>query len=325
MNSITVDERAFDGGSVFFAYDADFSFPINGGLRVMQYESYEQAREEAIGLATAMVAKHNTYTTGFSGGKIVAAVDEINEATLGSLIAVVSEYLNNMNGMFYTGCDINFGEQEVQKLAEKTSFVLAALDSPVHYADATAHGVIGGVKAAIHELRLTDPTLLVHGCGAVGSRVARKLDASVELMTYDIDFTRANIATSMNISGAVYWYTFPHDILVLVSASGIITLDMLQNLKAKAIVCGANIPFASQEALNYARSNFLLIEESTASAGAVIADSIEHYATDKWATTDPQSVYQFIELLTFDAARSVKLSETNQPIGKHYDPLTAKV
>jgi leucine dehydrogenase len=325
MSSITVDECTFDGGRVFFAYDADFSFPINGGLRVMQYESFEQARKEASGLATAMIAKHNTYHTGFSGGKIVAAVEEINEQTIDALIDVVSHYLNSMNGMFYTGCDINFGEKEVQKLAAKTDFILAALDSPIHYADATAHGVLGGINAAIHDMKLSEPTLLVHGCGAVGSRVARKMDASAELMTFDIEYTRANIDACMNISGAVYWYTFPHDILVLVSASGIITLEMLQNLKARAIVCGANIPFASQEALDYARSNFLLIEESVASAGAVIADSIEHYATDKWATSDPRYVYHFIESLTFDAARSVKLIETNQPIGKHYDPLSAKV
>lgn len=303
---IQVDELAFSGGTIFCAFSTQETYPANGGLRVMQYPSHRAAKEEAIGLASKMILKHRNYHTGFSGGKIVAAVKNLEAPTMLQLIEEVSCYLNSRKGRFLTGCDLNFGDREIEQLFQRSEHVLAALNSDVHYADATASGVIGAVWACLEQLELPDARVIVHGCGAVGSRCAQKLASDLEVSTYDLISEKAELPNCHNISALTNWWEQDCDLLIMVSASRILTLDQLKAFRGKAIVCGANIPFADAAAEQYAREHYLLIDEGIASAGAVIADSIEYYAKDKWKTTHPTTIYQFIQNQVFNLALGIK-------------------
>jgi len=316
---IQVDELNFSGGTIFCAFSTNETYPANGGLRVMQYPDNNAAKSEAVGLASKMIYKHRNYHTGFSGGKIVAAVKNIEPDTMSSLIDEVGGYLNAQNGRFLTGCDLNFGDKEVTQLYSKSKHVLAALNSDVHYAEATAAGVIGAVKASVELKDIEAPKALVHGCGAVGSRSAKQLASKMNVMTFDLLEDRANINGCTNISSNQNWMDLDCDILIMVSASRILTLEDVQRFRGKAIVCGANIPFANEAAEAYAKEHFLLIDEGVASAGAVIADSIEYYAKDKWTTTAPQAIYNFIESQVFDLSmgrRNKALASKKQFIGE---------
>jgi leucine dehydrogenase len=182
---IQVDELSFEGGKIFCAYSREGSFPANGGLRVMQYPSEKDAKIEAIGLASRMVQKHKNYRTGFRGGKIVAAVEALDSITITALIEKVGSYLNERKGDFLTGCDLNFGDREIAQLSKKSRHILAALNSDVHYAEATAAGVIGAVRACMESEGISSPRVIIHGCGAVGSRCAKRLASEMELSTYD--------------------------------------------------------------------------------------------------------------------------------------------
>jgi len=316
---IQVDELHFTGGTIFCAFSTEENYPANGGLRVMQYPDEAAARSEAISLASKMISKHHNYHTGFSGGKIVAAVENIESSTMTSLIDKVGTYLNAQNGRFLTGCDLNFGDQEVKQLYSKSKHVLAAINSDVHYAEATAAGVIGAVKASVELRNLEAPKAIVHGCGAVGSRSARQLAPGMNVMTFDLLQVRAEIDGCTNISGNENWIDLDCDILIMVSASRILTLEDLRRFRGKAIVCGANIPFADEKAEAYAKEHFLLIDEGIASAGAVIADSVEYYAKDKWTSTPPQTIYNFIENQVFDLSmgrRNKAVDSKNKFIGE---------
>lgn len=299
---IQIDERSVGAGTLYCAFSADEHYPANGGLRVMTYDSEQAARTEAEGLAARMVNKHNNYCTGFSGGKIVAAVPDLSTATLDAVIQGVSDYLNERAGQFLTGCDLNFGEREATRLAQTCTHVLAALDSEVHYADATARGVIGAVRAAIDQRNIRQPRILVHGCGAVGSRIAVRLAREMSVATFDILPSRADLPRCTNISHAE-WSQHPTDILVLVSASRIINEVQLSRLAPQAVVCGANIPFVDDYTEAWVRQSCLLIDEGIASAGAVIADSIEYYAPEKWRTVAPERIYAFIEQQVYNLSR----------------------
>lgn len=315
---IKIDEISFGNGKIYFAFSEDDAYPANGGLRVMTYRSEDDARKEAIGLATRMIRKHNNYHTGFSGGKIVAAVPDLHPHTLDAVIEGVSTYLNGLDGRFLTGCDLNFGEKEVTRLSHTCSHILAALDSGVHYAEATAAGVIGAVRAAMTQRHLRQPRVLVHGCGAVGARVATRLATEMPVATFDLISSRAELPHCQNISGTD-WTQESCEVLVLVSASRIIDVEQMQRLSPKAVVCGANIPFIDDETETEVRRQALLIDEGVASAGAVIADSIEYYARDRWQTISPDLVYQFIEQQVYKLSMGQKekaLTQRQQFIGQ---------
>ena len=198
-----------------------------------------------------MISKHQNYDTGFSGGKIVAAVSQVNPTVLKAVAKTVATYLNSRKGRFLTGCDLNFGEKEVSFLNQNTPCVLAALGSEVHYADATAAGVIGAVKASRNQLQLSSPTIIVHGCGAVGNRVATQLSANLKVKTLDLVYQRARIANCINISNDTNWITQDCDVLVMASASRILSISDLTKFKGSIIVCAANLPFANKACLLY--------------------------------------------------------------------------
>lgn len=291
---IQVDELSLNRGKVYCAFTPGARYPANGGLRIMTYPSPSCARDEAIGLAEKMVHKHANYHTGFSGGKIVANVPDLDAGTLREVIEEVGDYLNRCEGRFLTGCDLNFGESNALQLAERSPHVLAALHSGVHYAEATATGINGAVQAVIEQEKLTQPHILVHGCGAVGSRCARDLAKAHRVYTLDLLPERADISGCSNVSRHPDWREIPFDILVLVSASRLISISDLDRLSPSGIVCGANIPFLNDATEAYARRSFRLVDEGVASAGAVIADSIEYYKNDLWKSTSPEHIYRFI-------------------------------
>ena len=46
--------------------------PANGGLRLLNYETDMECIQDGFRLANLMKSKHSIYSTGFSGGKVVA-------------------------------------------------------------------------------------------------------------------------------------------------------------------------------------------------------------------------------------------------------------
>ena len=52
--------------------------PANGGLRLLNYETDMECLQDGFRLANLMKSKHDLYSTGFSGGKVVARSSDIS-------------------------------------------------------------------------------------------------------------------------------------------------------------------------------------------------------------------------------------------------------
>ena len=172
-------EHVSDHLSVFVvAEDTDDSRPANGGLRLLNYPSDEACIADGQRLAGLMTHKHDLYGTGFAGGKIVARADDPS-AVKAELISITARLLESLDGTMITGCDLNTSLEDMERLNALTPHVLAAVGSTVDASAATAHGTLGAVEAVLGaELTHAQPgRALVHGCGAVGSTVARTLVA----------------------------------------------------------------------------------------------------------------------------------------------------
>ena len=76
--------------------------PANGGLRLLNYETDMECLQDGFRLANLMKSKHDLYSTGFSGGKVVARSSDISSVKE-KLISVTSELLENLDGRMITG------------------------------------------------------------------------------------------------------------------------------------------------------------------------------------------------------------------------------
>jgi len=285
--------------SIFIVAENKFhSHPANGGLRLLNYESDMECIQDGFRLANLMTRKHNIYSTGFSGGKVVARSSNISMVK-DKLITITSQLLQKLDGRMLTGCDLNTDISDMEKLFKLTPYVLAAVNSNVDASTATAMGVIGAFEA--YQKCFSDDLskgVLVHGCGSVGHMVASELvKRGIKTYTVDIDINRTDIKGAISLGNDKNWYRKNFDVLIPCSISGLINTHISQFLlKSKAIISAANAPFCNdiipQKLIN---SNVVIVPDPLVNAGAVIADSIEKYSPESWKQASPKKVYNFVQ------------------------------
>ena len=291
-------EHVSDHLSVFVvAEDTDDSRPANGGLRLLNYPSDEACIADGQRLAGLMTHKHDLYGTGFAGGKIVARADDPS-AVKAELISITARLLESLDGTMITGCDLNTSLEDMERLNALTPHVLAAVGSNVDASAATAHGTLGAVEAVLGaELTHAQPgRALVHGCGAVGSTVARTLVAhDWTVFTVDLDHRRALIRGATPLPKGCPWWEIQLDLLLPCSISGLLKPAMVAGLNAKAVVPAANAPFENPELADVLRQRAItVLPDPLVNAGAVIADSIERFSPDAWTNATAEDVYGFV-------------------------------
>ena len=278
------------------------SRPGNGGLRLWSYESEEDAIDECRELSRGMSLKHNIYNTGFSGAKLVANAKEPLHVDKRSLMENVAKALHSLNGSVYTGCDMNTDFKDMKYLSELCPYVLASLDSTIDANKSTAHGVVGSVVEASDHLLggHKGKKFLVVGTGKVGTFVSSLLAMlGGDVFTFDTNPNRADVHGCTNVSDKKWWEV-EHDVLVPCCSSGIITHDIVEEMNGTKIIVGAtNIPFASDSVLHSAvQKKMVFVPDMLSSAGAVLADSIEHYSKSEYHTARDSEVYAFVQTLT---------------------------
>ena len=278
--------------------------PANGGLRLLCYTSDEECINDGLRLANLMKYKHNIYSTGFSGGKVVARAN--NPISIKrKLITITAELLESLNGKMITGCDLNTTINDMEQLQQLTPHVLAAVGSDIDASTATAYGVIGALDAyqkSLKSQKRKQKTALVHGCGAVGRVVAELLiEMSWKVLTVDMDPVKSHIDGALALDASSEWWNENFDVLIPCSISGLLTENIVNSLGARAVIPAANAPFSNPSNINILwKKNIVVIPDPIVNAGAVIADSIELFDPDSWNDSDPIEIYKFVKGCVFD-------------------------
>jgi leucine dehydrogenase len=293
---------------------ANIGRPTNGGIRIQDYPDEATAIDEAYSLAKRMTRKNALYNTGFGGVKIVvsACLTDLNKQALMDAIAGV---LYTLDGSVYTGCDLNTDEADMRYLTKKSPYVLAGIGSNINPDETTAAGVYGTIMGVVDTTnKIQHSRFLVHGLGKVGFAIAQRLKADgADILSYDILPESAEHTNFQNVSDETEWWTLPFDVLVLCSASNIVTPEIAQQLSCQTIVGSSNKFFSDTQAVSaiLKQRGILWIPEIVSSPGAVIADSIEHYAPEVFQHANPDDIYAFISELTFQQTTQL-LTEYNQ-------------
>ena len=280
---------------------ANVGRPTNGGIRIQDYPDEDSAISEALSLAKRMTYKNALYNTGFGGVKIVVStcLDNLDKHALMDAIATA---LETLEGSVYTGCDLNTSEADMYYLTQKSPYVLAGIGSNINPDKTTASGVYGTILGVIGENKIQNSCFLIHGMGKVGLALAKQLnEKGATILSYDVLPERAEQSDFKNVSSQSQWWKLSFDVLVLCSSSNIVTPEIAQQLSCKTLVGSSNKFFSDTDAVTriLQQRNIVWIPEIVSSAGAVISDSIEHYAPEVFQQAKPEEVYDFIGDLTF--------------------------
>lgn len=307
-----------DGVKLYIAMDSD-SFegkerPGNGGIRLLNYQSCEDAIDDAVRLAKGMTKKHDMFRTGFSGAKMVINYDhkDLNQIKRKGLMEDTAKALEALDGWMYTGCDLNTNDLDMDYLTEATGnkYVLAGRDSKVDTNIATAASVIGSILGVIEakgERGISDLTFTVQGCGKVGKTVAKELIryGAKCVQTCDIYPELAHIEGCNPIED---WTTMPCDFLVPCANSLAITEEVAVEFPpGLQFCCGAtNSPFKNSKARDILdKRGVIHIPESISSAGAILADSVEWDDVQLYQTVEPTLMYGWIRDMSRRKSKSL--------------------
>lgn len=148
--------------------------PALGGTRFHQYDSEEEALEDALRLSRGMSYKNALAGLDLGGGKAVIIGDP-NKDKNEAMLRAYGRFVESLRGRYITACDVGTYVQDMDIVARETEFVTGR--SPEHGGAGdssilTAFGVFQGMRASA-QARWGQPTLRgkrvgVAGVGKVG-------------------------------------------------------------------------------------------------------------------------------------------------------------
>ena len=247
-----------------------------GGCRLRHYARWQDGVADALDLAAGMSYKCALAGLSHGGGKSVI-VNPVPEAPTGDLrraaLRDLGDLIASLDGAYATGPDVGTGPDDMVTIAERTGHVFCLPAGHGGSGDSgapTARGVLAAVRAACaHRFGSADlagRTVTVIGLGSVGGRIARALDAAGATVTgSDIDPAKGPAMTPAEALRA------PADVLVPAAMGGLLTADVVADLRSAVIVGPANNQLADDSVADLLHARGVLwVPDYVASAGGVV-------------------------------------------------------
>src|SRR6056297_1552185 len=152
--------------------------PALGGTRIWNYNSEEEALNDAVRLARGMTYKSAAAGLNLGGGKavIIGDPDEIKSE---ELWRAYGRFVQSLNGRYITAEDVNTCVDDMKFVAEETDFVTGLPGTRGDPSPVTALGVFHGIRASADEVYGTDDlngkVVAVQGVGHVGYYLVKHL------------------------------------------------------------------------------------------------------------------------------------------------------
>ena len=290
--------------------------PAIGGTRMWDYISDEEALHDVINLSKAMSYKSSLAGLNAGGGKAVIIGDPKIKSE--KFIKRFGEFINDLNGKYWTAQDVNMTTQDIVWIKEKSKFVVGL---PKEYgglgdsSSPTALGVYMGIKSAVNHISgndsLNNKNVLVQGVGNVGRKLVDHLlseNANVfvcEINSKNIDAIRDKKVTIIDPENI---YDSHYDIISPCALGGTINIDSLKKINCDIIAGAANNQLQNDnevpEELN--RKNILYIPDFLINAGGII--SVYHEQINE---INSKKVMEMTELIYDKVNDVIKHSEKN--------------
>ncbi|MBW4663222.1 MAG: tryptophan dehydrogenase ScyB [Chroococcus sp. CMT-3BRIN-NPC107] len=174
--------------------------PAMGATRMLPYVDEEAALKDVLRLSRGMTYKAACANIPVGGGKAVIIANPAEKSD--ALFEAYGRFIENLNGRFITGQDVNITPQDVCTIRRQTSYVVGTSEKSGGPAPITARGVLLGIKAAVN-FRLQNRSLdglkvAVQGLGNVGGNLCKYLyEHGASLYVTDVSQEKAEQAASL--------------------------------------------------------------------------------------------------------------------------------
>ncbi|WP_350344691.1 Glu/Leu/Phe/Val dehydrogenase [Proteinivorax tanatarense] len=224
--------------------------PALGGTRMWNYDTEEEAIEDALRLAKGMTYKAAAAGLNLGGGKTVIWGDP-NADKSEELWRAFGRYVQSLNGRYITAADVGTGVADLDIVKEETDHVTGVSESHGSSGDPspkTAYGTFRGILASANEAwgsdSLEGKVVAVQGVGKVGYYLCQYLhEAGAKLIVSDIN--QEAIDRVVNEFGAEVVepdaiYGVECDIYAPTALGATVNDDTIPQFKCKIIAGAAN-------------------------------------------------------------------------------------
>lgn len=295
----------------FLVIDNTALGPGKGGIRMTSTVTADEVAK----LARAMTWKCALAELPFGGAKsgIVSDSDFPTKERKAELMKAFAESLKCLVPEHYVAApDMNVGEKEMRIFAETIGSNKACTGKPKdigglpHELGSTGFGVFHAARVAAEfaGIELANATVAIEGFGNVGSFAGKFLsEAGAKLVGIsDIKGLIVNekgleyqgLMDAINETGAVTGYKgkaekkdrheiigLNVDILVTAAVPDLVELHEVDQVKAKLIVQGSNIPMTQEVEERLADKGKVIVPDFVANAGGVISSYVEYIGGNK--------------------------------------------
>ena len=231
-----------------------------GGARLWRYGHWTDALADALRLSQAMTMKNAAAGLARGGGKSVVCIPAgvtLDERATRDAMLDLGDAVESLGGAYMTAEDVGTSAELMAVVHERTEHVcgLPAEQGGVgEPADATAAGVHASILATLdHVFGSSDVAgrhFVVAGLGQVGGRLARSLAAAgARLTVTDVAESKRALADEL---GAAWVepgeaHLVEADVFVPCGLGGVLTHEVVDALRVRAVVGAANNQLASRD------------------------------------------------------------------------------
>ncbi len=320
LNSIFEEMEKYGHEQVIFNYDKATGLksiiaihdttlgPALGGCRMWDYETEQDAINDALRLSRGMTYKCAVSNVMHGGGKTVIIGDPKSQKS-DELFQSLGTYIETLKGRYYTGTDVGTVGMDFVSASKQTKYLVGL---PEEYGGSgnsaiiTAYGVWRGMKATAKEAFGTDSlkglTIAVQGLGKVGKNLVKHLyEEGAKIIATDIfegnatvvkeEFPDVEMVKPEEIFGVVC------DIFSPNALGAIINDDTIPQFKCKAICGAANNVLAEERHGDILhKKEIVYAPDYVANAGGLIqvADELQGYNKDR-AFKNASLIYDILE------------------------------
>jgi len=282
--------------------------PAIGGARMWNYESEEDALEDALRLSRGMTYKAAVTGLNLGGGKaIIMGNPKKDKSEL--LFRTFGKFVNGLGGRYITSEDMGTDVKDMEYVRMETKHVVGiskALGGSGNPSTVTAYGVFVGMKASAKEKwgsdSLKGKKIAIQGVGSVGRYLCEHLyHEGAELFITDIDEEKIRTAlhtVKAHVVKPEEIYDADCDIFSPNAIGSVINDETIPRLKCEIIAGGANSQLEDDDkhSVVLKEREILFAPDYVINAGGLInvANEIEGYRQDR-AIKQAEGIYDILQ------------------------------
>lgn len=222
--------------------------PALGGVRALQYDSFEEGLQDVLRLSQGMTYKAVLSRTGTGGGKSAILLDPSTPRVTEGMLRAFGQAVHELGGRYICAEDLGTTVDDIHIIAQETPYVCgvgAISGDPSWF---TAHGVYLCLKSTAEYVwgnsSLEDRVCVLQGLGAVGMKLLFSLfwegakiyvhDVRPDVLEYARVHCDAEVLTDEQV------WRQPCDLFVPCARGAVVNEHTIATLHCQAIVGAAN-------------------------------------------------------------------------------------